>query len=81
METSTYTLEEEAREFFLDMGIFLEARKFSIGPFLDLGVYVHKLKWIAGFYYKICELKYCECGEQLKVSHSHICWILSFKSV
>ena len=31
------------------MGIFLEARKISANPLLDLGVYVHKLKWTAAY--------------------------------
>jgi hypothetical protein len=34
---------EEVCELFLDTGIFLEAN-ISVDPFLDLGLYAHKLK-------------------------------------
>lgn len=49
LKTSIDILEEEVRECFLDMGIFPEARKISADPLLDLGVYVHKLKWTAAY--------------------------------
>lgn len=49
MATSIDILEEDVRECFLDMGIFPEARKMSADPLLDLGVYVHKLKWTAAY--------------------------------
>ena len=49
MATSIDILEEEVRECFLDMGIFREVRKISADPLLDLGVYVHKLKWTVAY--------------------------------
>jgi len=45
METSVHILKREVRECFLDLGIFQEARNISADLLLDLGVYVHELKW------------------------------------
>ena len=49
METSIDILEEEVRECFLDVGIFPAAGKIFVDPLLDLGFYVHKLKWTAAY--------------------------------
>lgn len=49
MATSVDFLKEKVRECFLDMGIFPEAKKIFANALLDLGVYVHGLKWPEAF--------------------------------
>jgi len=49
LETSIDVLDEEARECFLDLGSFLEDRKFSVDALLDIWVYVRKMEWQDAF--------------------------------
>ena len=49
LETSIDSLDEEARECFLDLGSFPEDRRISGDAILDIWVYVRKMEWHDAF--------------------------------